>query len=310
MFYNPARTPPTPTPNQRPQPTPLPPTSGPPNLWSQMSPNRAANAPACPNRAKTRGSVVHAQATAASGTATNPRTTNPRTYDELVASKSGSLRRLYTIVCVIILEILQRMAMMDNPALKPLPSTVLARAIAGDNFGLPAPLAATIRLLAREIQRFLLPEALAPNRSQALAAPPAAIRASPSANPPATITPPRPAANPRRDATRARETDCQTSSPELRPVCAFQATRPRAQSPPKSGFRQHPSRRKQHSARAGNARPFRCVYKTIRRKTGPPDRPDAQSPPAASRPPRRSAHPRAPAAAASRRCRTPASPLP
>jgi hypothetical protein len=82
-----------------------------------------------------------------------------RTYDELVESKAGALRRLYTIVCVIILEILQRMAMMDNPALKPLPSTVLARAIAGDSFGLPAPLAATLRLLARELRRWAEPPA-------------------------------------------------------------------------------------------------------------------------------------------------------
>ncbi len=84
-----------------------------------------------------------------------PRAEEPRTYDELVASKTGAFRRLYTIVCVIILEILQRMAMMDNPALKPLPSTVLARAIAGDSFGLPAPLAATLRLLARELRRWV-----------------------------------------------------------------------------------------------------------------------------------------------------------
>jgi hypothetical protein len=86
--------------------------------------------------------------------APEPRTPEPRTYDELVESKTGALRRLYTIVCVIILEILQRMAMMDNPALKPLPSTVLARVIAGDSFGLPAPLAATLRLLARELRRW------------------------------------------------------------------------------------------------------------------------------------------------------------
>jgi hypothetical protein len=78
-----------------------------------------------------------------------------RTYDDLVESKTGALRRLYTIVCVIILEILQRMAMMDNPALKPFPSTVLARVIAGDSFGLPAPLAATLRLLARELRRWV-----------------------------------------------------------------------------------------------------------------------------------------------------------
>ncbi len=84
-----------------------------------------------------------------------PSTPEPRTYDELVESKAGAFRRLYTIVCVIILEILQRMAMMDNPALKPLPSTVLARAIAGDSFGLPAPLAATLRLLARELRRWV-----------------------------------------------------------------------------------------------------------------------------------------------------------
>jgi hypothetical protein len=158
-----------------------------------MSPNRAANAPACPNRAKTRGSVVHCQATAASGTATNPRATNPRTYDELVASKSGNLRRLYTIVCVIILEILQRTAMMDNPNLKPLPSTVLARAIAGDNFGLPAPLAATIRLLTRELRRWVEPAA--PNSE--------APEPTPSAAPiPASIdalggTPPRRRVQPR-----------------------------------------------------------------------------------------------------------------
>jgi hypothetical protein len=87
------------------------------------------------------------------------RTPELRTYDELVASKTGALRRLYTIVCVIILEILQRMAMMDNPNLKPLPSTVLARAIAGDSFGLPAPLAATLRLLARELRRWAEPPA-------------------------------------------------------------------------------------------------------------------------------------------------------
>ncbi len=86
--------------------------------------------------------------------APEPRTPEPRTYDELVESKTGALRRLYTIVCVIILEILQRMAMIDNPALKPLPSTVLARTIAGDSFGLPAPLAATLRLLARELRRW------------------------------------------------------------------------------------------------------------------------------------------------------------
>jgi hypothetical protein len=82
------------------------------------------------------------------------RTPEPRTYDELVESKTGALRRLYTIVCVIILEILQRMAMMDNPNLKPLPSTVLVRVMAGDSFGLPAPLAATLRLLARELRRW------------------------------------------------------------------------------------------------------------------------------------------------------------
>jgi hypothetical protein len=91
-----------------------------------------------------------------------PRPPDPRTYDDLVESKTGALRRLFVILCVICLEILQRMAMMDDPTIKPLPSNVLARAIAGDTFGLPTPLAKVLLLCAREMQRFADPRATAP----------------------------------------------------------------------------------------------------------------------------------------------------
>jgi hypothetical protein len=132
-----------------------------------MSRNRAANAPACPHRAQPRGSVVHGRAPA-SGRAGKDRPTshpgqkpdfNPRTYDELVLRHANPLRRLYVIVCVIILEILQRMAMKDNPALQPLPSTVLARVLANDTFGLPPILAGTLRIVARELRRWIEPQA-------------------------------------------------------------------------------------------------------------------------------------------------------
>jgi hypothetical protein len=110
--------------------------------------------------------VVHARASAAPGTNPhasdfNPNTPcfNPKTYDDLLLRHTGAFRRLYVIVSIIILEILQRMAMMDNPNLQPLPSTVLARAMAGDTFGLPAPLAATLRLLARQLRRWVEPQA-------------------------------------------------------------------------------------------------------------------------------------------------------
>ncbi len=106
-----------------------------------------------------------------------------RTYDELVESKTGALRRLYTIVCVIILEILQCMAMMDNSALKPLPSTVLARAMAGDSFGLPAPLAATLRLLARELRRWVELPAPQPDAAPAASTPRRRIHPRPAPRP-------------------------------------------------------------------------------------------------------------------------------
>jgi hypothetical protein len=136
---------------------------------------------------------------------------NPKTYDELVLRHRNPIRRLYVIVCVIILEILQRMAMMDNPALQPLPSTVLARVLAGETFDLPHPLVKLLRLCAGEVHRRVgppAPQAMEPFQS----VPPAPVPApSPRAAQPLVVLP-------RRFASYRVLSGCVVSRPARLPV--------------------------------------------------------------------------------------------